>query len=86
MNQGFLRQRFVGHRFDEHSPPPDTLKDFAALETRSVEIVKRRYIAVNPVWVRSPILRIGADVEVLEPPELRRDVHKAVLAIAGRYV
>jgi predicted DNA-binding transcriptional regulator YafY len=32
------------------------------------------------------ILRFGADVEVLEPPELRRKVHRAVVAMAGRYV
>jgi predicted DNA-binding transcriptional regulator YafY len=32
------------------------------------------------------ILRFGADVEVLEPPDLRRKVHRAVVAMAGRYV
>ena len=32
------------------------------------------------------ILRFGADVEVLEPVELRRKVQKAMLAGAGRYV
>ena len=54
MKQEFLRPRFVGGRFDEHTLPLDILKDLSALEEMLIEVAKHRYLAAHPDRQRTP--------------------------------
>jgi hypothetical protein len=45
----FLKPRFVGKRFDNHSLPLEILKDLAVLEELIIEVAKREYIKKNGV-------------------------------------
>jgi hypothetical protein len=50
----FLKPRFVGKRFDNHSLPLEILKDLAVLEELIIEVAKREYIKKNPEKSRVP--------------------------------
>lgn len=54
MKQEFLRTRFVGQRFNEHSLPLDILKDFSALEEMLLEVAKHQYLTMHPERTRAP--------------------------------
>jgi hypothetical protein len=50
----FLKPRFVGKRFKNHSLPLEILKDLAVLEELITEVAKREYIKKNPNKSRVP--------------------------------
>lgn len=50
----FLRPRFVGPRFEEHSIPLEVLGDLAALEAMILEMAKHEFLKANPNRERSP--------------------------------
>ena len=50
----FLRPRFTGDRFQEHSLPLEMLRDLAVLEEMIVEVAKWKYLQENPDRKRSP--------------------------------
>ena len=50
----FLRPRFTGDRFQEHSLPLEMLRDLAVLEEMIVEVAKWKYLQENPKRKRSP--------------------------------
>ncbi|MEY3202523.1 MAG: hypothetical protein RIR70_2073 [Pseudomonadota bacterium] len=54
MKTAFIRPRFVGERFDEHSIPLEVLKDWAGIETLVVETAKWLYRQEHQGRVRVP--------------------------------
>ncbi|MEY2510128.1 MAG: hypothetical protein QOE26_891 [Verrucomicrobiota bacterium] len=54
MKQEFLKPRFAGPRFDQHTLPVEVARDLAAYEELVVELAKHLYLADHPKRKRVP--------------------------------
>ncbi|MEI7732194.1 MAG: hypothetical protein WCO56_21645 [Verrucomicrobiota bacterium] len=54
MKNEFLKPRFTGARFDEHTLPVDVARDLAAYEELVIELAKHLWLADNPGRERVP--------------------------------
>jgi hypothetical protein len=50
----FLKPKFEGHRFDDHTLPVSMLEDFSAFEELVFELAKKIYLEKNPLRKRVP--------------------------------
>lgn len=54
MRTEFIKPKFKGERFDQHSLPLDTARDLAAYQNLVIEVAKRLYLKDHPERQRTP--------------------------------